>query len=340
MSHAPYQRQGRLYALDWTRLICLVGIFFAHSGVDMHPWLFWLCNELSPLVFVAMVGVTSELTTKSWAQTFAYAGYLTVIGFALSIITPNVITVLPTLAAVMVALLAVPNNAAAVIVTAIVAVAGSAASWAAGETLYTIDYRSISADPLGAVWAFFFSGAYPLSSYLFVAVASRWLFHFVRRIEGVPERNMLGWFLVLVTLPVGYFHVEASRIDSRYAFNPGIDSGYSLLEVMLSPQVHAGSALVLLYGVCAVVGVSAISAPRAPAAATASLTGYVLSVILYGVLDVGWMILVCLAVMEISGLLFGRGVIEQVFYFLARHSRVAGSAKDGAGDDALMCNSR
>lgn len=312
---------ARLAGLDWARLICLVGIFFAHSGVPLTPWVFWLCNELSPVVFVSLVGVTSTLTTKVGGSMFAYAGYLTVIGFALSIFSPNVITVLPTLAAVMVLLSVVPDSLVSVLATAVLAVAGSVVGWKMGSTgSYTLDYATATSNPAGGLRAFVFSGAYPLTSYLFAAVLCRWLVRQMAPLRKHDGAGVAGVFLALSVAAIGSVHVKFFSLDPDLVSNPGAESGYGLAAVLLSPQVHAGSIAVVLYGVVVVAGMSLVEGGWSPAASRASLTGYVLSVVLYGA-PVLWVSVACLAFMEVCALAFGKGVIEWAFSVLDRAGR-------------------
>lgn len=307
---------ARLAGLDWARLACLVGIFFAHSGVRLTPWVFWLCNELAPVLFVSLVGVTSRLTSKDRGSIFAYAGYLTVIGFALSMFVPSVITVLPTLAAVMVLLSVVPDRLVSVLLTAVLAVAGSIAGWKMGFTgAYTLDYAAAVSSPLDGLRAFAFSGAYPLTSYLFAAVLCRWAVRQVAPLRKHDGAGVAGVFVAISVAAIGSVHVRFFSLDPDLVSNPGAESGYGIAAVLLSPQVHAGSIAVVLYGVAVVAAMSLVGRRWAPAAARSSLTGYVLSVVLYGV-PVLWVCAVCLTVMEACALVLGRGVIEWVFSVL------------------------
>ena len=324
MHSAVSTRSGeiaRLAGLDWARLVCLVGIFFAHSGVRLTPWVFWLCNELAPVLFVSLVGVTSRLTSKDRGSIFAYAGYLTVIGFALSMFVPSVITVLPTLAAVMVLLSVVPDRLVSVLLTAVLAVAGSIAGWKMGFTgAYTIDYAAAVSSPLDGLRAFAFSGAYPLTSYLFAAVLCRWAVRQVAPLRKHDGAGVAGVFVAISVAAIGSVHVRFFSLDPNLVSNPGAESGYGIAAILLSPQVHAGSIAVVLYGVAVVAGMSLVEGGWSPAASKASLTGYVLSVVLYGA-PVLWVSVACLAFMEVCALAFGKGVIEWAFSVLDRAGR-------------------
>ena len=134
----------------------------------------------------------------------------------------------------------------------------------------------------------------------------------IRRTGTIGPANiitsaLLSFFFTTVMLPplvAGLVHLEMPDFDSIPVSNPVSEPGYELAAVVLSPQVHAGSVLVLF------------TEPRGrscnntadAAVARSSLTGYVFRSCCTAFLSRGssWF----LAVMEASATVLGRSLVE------------------------------
>lgn len=291
--------QVRYPLLDWLRLTSMVGIIAAHSYGGLSGYAFWLANDIAPLLFVALIGITSQLSHKNTQQLYIYAGWLIVIGLVLSVLSSFVITVLPTLAAVMIALHYIPPRARWVIASYVIALASTVISWAYGLTgYYTLDVINFFISPFGAFYAFFFSGTYALVQWLTLALTSQYLWvHRDAWLEtlyvkcGDLVSRVLFISLGVLGLICGSIHLRYHALaDEIMVFTPAKKDGFdSLGDVLSSPHTHAGSILVLLYGVIFITSIIGLSYKSVrniytPRVAQAALSLYVISVMLQPVL--------------------------------------------------------
>lgn len=180
------QQAPREWVLDLLRLASWCGIVGAHTiqvdDFSQYPLWFWLCNDFSALMFVAVMGVSSTLSRKTSPRDktlYYHAAIIASIGLCLSVVTPAIITVLPTLACVMVLLRWLPDTPWCVLGSSAVAIISVAISWCFSLThAYNIDVTSVERYGLGnSVLAFFVTGAYGLTRWLMVAVVARYIWN-------------------------------------------------------------------------------------------------------------------------------------------------------------------
>lgn len=316
--------------LDWVRLFSMVGIIAAHSYGTLHGYAFWLANDIAPLLFVALIGITSQLTHKNLKQLYIYAGWLIAIGLILSVLSPFVITVLPTLAVVMIALHYIPPGVVWVIGSYIVALVATIVSWVYGLTgYYTLDVINFVIFPPGSLYAFFFSGTYALTQWLAVALTARcaWVYREkwlgpIYTVCGDGVSRGLFIFLSFSGGFVGWVHLQHhSFADNIMVFTPArVDGFSSLSDILSSPHTHAGSIAVLAYGVVFIISIIGLSyRPGSeiytPRVAQAALSLYVISVMLQPLLHADALsyliVVVCsFSSVYVSILWLGRGPVE------------------------------